>query len=476
MPMAESKRVQALDALRGLAVFGMALSGMVPYRDLPAWMYHAQEPPPTRNLNEAVFGITWVDLVFPFFLFCLGAAIPIAIGNRQKRGETNGQIIWWTIKRGVALAAFALAEQHFRPGVSALDSHSPLPYIFSWVGFALMCLVFARWPSTVPEKWQKGLFWGGLILGLAWIFLLPYSNPPRPDWSRFNIIIMVLADVAVSGGLVWLFTRSNTLARVAIIGIVFAVYLTGQGGEGIGRFVWDWEPFDWFKYVYHFNYNKYLMIVLPGTFCGEMLLRVWEPYAEGVKTQGWLKAWVGLTGLALPIVCCAGLLSRQLMPTFWICLVLLVTAWYIVDWTKTLPPAQRDMMAWGSVLLVIGLLLENHNGGIRKDTATASYFFTTAGLAFWAMLALLQAEGQRWWRRFGGFCAETGKNPMLGYIAISLFVIGLVMATGLDDWLVQLRDTYHYDPWWLVLYAFAQVWVVGKVCQVANRHNFYLRA
>lgn len=476
--MAEPKpgRVQALDALRGLAVLGMGMSGMIPYRDMPAWMYHAQEPPPTRQSNQQVFGITWVDLVFPFFLFCLGAAIPIAMGNRLKRGETTGQLVWWTVKRGVALAAFAIVEQHFRPGVSVLDSQSPLPYVLSWIGFGLMLLVWARWPDRVPKRTQQILFWIGAVGGLVFLFLLPYDNPPRPDWSRFNIILMVLANVAVSGGICWLVTRSKPVVRLAIVAVVFATYLCGQDGVGIARWVWDWEPFDWFKYVYHFNYNKYLMIVLPGTFCGEMLLHAWEPYAEGIKTQGWVKVWVGLTGLALPIICCAGLLSRQLLPTFFWAMGLCLACWWMIDATKTIPRAQRDMVAWGSLLLLIGLLFESHNGGIRKDTATASYFFTTAGLAFWAMLALLQVEGQKWWKRFGDFLAGTGMNPMLGYIAISLLVIGLVMATGLDKWLVDLRTEYHYDPWWLVLYAAAQCWIVGRVCMYANKRGFFLRA
>lgn len=32
------------------------------------WMFHAQTPPPTYAFNPDVPGITWVDLVFPFFL------------------------------------------------------------------------------------------------------------------------------------------------------------------------------------------------------------------------------------------------------------------------------------------------------------------------------------------------------------------------------------------------------------------------
>ncbi len=40
--METENRLGALDALRGLAILLMVLSGMGPYGILPAWMYHAQ--------------------------------------------------------------------------------------------------------------------------------------------------------------------------------------------------------------------------------------------------------------------------------------------------------------------------------------------------------------------------------------------------------------------------------------------------
>ncbi|MBP1593213.1 MAG: hypothetical protein H6Q12_231, partial [Bacteroidetes bacterium] len=64
-----NKRAYALDALRGYAIISMVLSGAIVFGILPGWMYHAQEQPPTHVFNPDLPGITWVDLVFPFFLF-----------------------------------------------------------------------------------------------------------------------------------------------------------------------------------------------------------------------------------------------------------------------------------------------------------------------------------------------------------------------------------------------------------------------
>ena len=72
------QRNQCLDALRGFAILAMVLSSSIAFGILPAWMYHAQVPPPYHVYKPEIPGITWVDLVFPFFLFSIGAAIPQA--------------------------------------------------------------------------------------------------------------------------------------------------------------------------------------------------------------------------------------------------------------------------------------------------------------------------------------------------------------------------------------------------------------
>ena len=79
------KRNQSLDALRGFAILTMVLSGSIAFGDvLPAWMYHAQVPPPDHKFVPTHAGITWVDLVFPFFLFAMGTAIPLALQKNIK--------------------------------------------------------------------------------------------------------------------------------------------------------------------------------------------------------------------------------------------------------------------------------------------------------------------------------------------------------------------------------------------------------
>src|SRR5580704_17693817 len=112
----------------------MALSGMVPYRTLPAWMYHTQLPPPSRDFDPNIFGLTWVDVVFPMFLFAMGAASPLSLSRRLDGGESGLSVLRGLLGRGLLLAAYALVGQHLRPFVLA-DDPGASEWLISLVGF-----------------------------------------------------------------------------------------------------------------------------------------------------------------------------------------------------------------------------------------------------------------------------------------------------------------------------------------------------
>ena len=85
-----TKRIATIDILRGITIFAMILCANIGYySDLPAWMFHGQTPPPDYAFDPSVKGITWVDLVFPFFLFTMGAAFPLAMRKRLESGTSK---------------------------------------------------------------------------------------------------------------------------------------------------------------------------------------------------------------------------------------------------------------------------------------------------------------------------------------------------------------------------------------------------
>ena len=218
------RRAYALDALRGLAILGMILSGQLPFGEkaLPAWMYHAQVPPPDHKWVATLPGITWVDLVFPFFLFALGAAIPLALTRRLKQGEPKSKVALFIAGRGLLLAFFALYVQAIRPYVIS-EHPSIATWLIALLGFALLFPVLARlpdWSADIPvgtrrhrhraernigapwaAAWRWGIRGGGWVGVLALLALLRYPDGSGFSLNRSDIIIVVLANMAVFGSL-----------------------------------------------------------------------------------------------------------------------------------------------------------------------------------------------------------------------------------------------------------------------------------
>ena len=232
------RRAVALDAVRGLAILMMVFSGVLPWdNSLPRWMYHAQEPPPWHKFNPALPGITWVDLVFPFFLFALGAAIPLALASRRTRGGPWWQPVVGAAQRLVLLVWFALYFEHIRP-----STLSPHPTARTWatalLGWALFFPVLTRLPAAWP-RWRvwavRAVGWAGTTVLLA---SLRYPDGTGFQLHRSDIIILVLANMAFFGTLIWLATRGNTLLRLGVLPLFIALRLAasqpGVGADGLG--------------------------------------------------------------------------------------------------------------------------------------------------------------------------------------------------------------------------------------------------
>jgi heparan-alpha-glucosaminide N-acetyltransferase len=90
-------RIRSIDGLRGLVVFTMIFVNYLagaPKEIVPWWMRHF---PGDGN------GMTFVDLVFPAFLFIVGMSIPVALGGRRSRGEPIWKTVFHVLFRTLSL-------------------------------------------------------------------------------------------------------------------------------------------------------------------------------------------------------------------------------------------------------------------------------------------------------------------------------------------------------------------------------------
>src|SRR5206468_11595324 len=91
-------RLVSLDAFRGITVAAMVL-----VNNPGTWraVY-----PPLRHADW--HGWTPTDLIFPFFLFIVGVAIPLALGRRLVAGEPRASLVAKILRRSLIIFALGL--------------------------------------------------------------------------------------------------------------------------------------------------------------------------------------------------------------------------------------------------------------------------------------------------------------------------------------------------------------------------------
>ncbi len=442
-------RADGLDALRGFAILAMALSGLQPYGILPSWMYHAQVPPPNHVFNPGLPGLTWVDLVFPFFLFSMGAAIPLALQGRINRGAKVHDLLLYIFKRGLLLCFFALFVQHVAPWTMN-KAPTTMTWVIALVGFLILFPAYAR----LPRKWSPVRCWITRIIGwggaAAMLTLLKYPDAEHQGFwvGRSNIIIVVLTNAAVFGSLLWLVSRKNIALRFLFMFILIGLRLA-HSSPGWVQDLWNWSPAPW---IYKLYYQQYLLIVLPGTIIGDIVLRHLKGENEN-GNQGSCWSILRLGGIAtlmlgLVSLLCVGMQSRWLIGTN----ITAIAACAMGALLFSRPGDGnesfiRQLYLWGVCWLIIGLVFEPYEGGIKKDSPTLSYYFVTTGLAIFTMIFFTVLIDIIGWRRWFGLLTGNGQNPMVAYIGIRNLVPPLFALTGADILLAKISA----GPWTVFL-------------------------
>src|SRR5580658_6917966 len=125
-------RVVSIDAARGLVMFSMIfvndIAG-VSHKIVPAWMRHF----------KGRSGMTFVDMVFPAFLFIVGLSIPSALGGRLRAGEPVWKILLHVVERTLSLLII---------GVLMVNDESPGPSMSGlspnlWAVLMFLCVILA---------------------------------------------------------------------------------------------------------------------------------------------------------------------------------------------------------------------------------------------------------------------------------------------------------------------------------------------
>jgi predicted acyltransferase len=198
LPRAKPERLLALDVLRGITIAGMILVNN------PGTWDHIFSP-----LGHAQWhGLTPTDLVFPFFLFIVGVAMPFSFDRRVAEGASRLRLFEHVVRRSIIIFALGLVLSTFPRWPALVQPELPvtwkdlplaqlvlpmwknfgdvLPYILTWrlefpYVFAIigLALLFAhdppfRWPAKLGARIVKVLSWV-FLLGAVALFILDFA-------------------------------------------------------------------------------------------------------------------------------------------------------------------------------------------------------------------------------------------------------------------------------------------------------------
>lgn len=278
----QKPRAHALDALRGYAIITMVLSAMEAFSVLPRWMYHAQVPPPDHVFDPTIYGITWVDIIFPFFLFSMGAAIPLSLGRQHAKGESIMKLTWKTVQRWVKLTFFAIFIIHAFPFMLGYEQEwmcYAMPIFF----FILLCLMFMPNPFGLSPYKARAITWSAYLVAVGFMLLQPYAGGAPFRLTDSDCIMLILANVSLTGSIIYLLTIGHPLRRLALLPFLVALFMAAHTAN-------SWPALlihtSWLPWLYLPAYQEYLLIIIPGTVAGEWIAQWLEKMKANDTSKG----------------------------------------------------------------------------------------------------------------------------------------------------------------------------------------------
>ena len=278
----QKPRAHALDALRGYAIITMVLSAMEAFSVLPRWMYHAQVPPPDHVFDPTIYGITWVDIIFPFFLFSMGAAIPLSLGRQHAKGESIMKLTWKTVQRWVKLTFFAIFIIHAFPFMLGYEQEW-MRYAMPIFFFILLCLMFMPNPFGLSPYKARAITWSAYLVAVGFMLLQPYAGGAPFRLTDSDCIMLILANVSLTGSIIYLLTIGHPLRRLALLPFLVALFMAAHTAN-------SWPALlihtSWLPWLYLPAYQEYLLIIIPGTVAGEWIAQWLEKMKANDMSKG----------------------------------------------------------------------------------------------------------------------------------------------------------------------------------------------
>ena len=207
-----TQRIFSIDAFRGITILVMIfVNELAGVRNIPQWMKH---------MPADADAMTFVDVVFPAFLFIVGMSIPFALLNRKSKGDSLIKIQWHIIVRTLGLLVLGVFMVNAEGGY---DEKAMGISIGLWMLLFYTCVILVWNVYTFKNVWIAnalritgvvgliilGLIykttdgyglspqWWGILGLIGWAYLISCMLYQLLQGNKYSILIAAILCVAV---------------------------------------------------------------------------------------------------------------------------------------------------------------------------------------------------------------------------------------------------------------------------------------
>ena len=277
-PATTASRIVSIDIFRGITMAVMIfVNDLASVHGLSKWTYH---------MPAHVDAMTYVDMVFPAFLFIVGMALPIAVRQRLKRNPSVGSLWLHIMLRAAALLIIGLilanvencdrTRMHIHPDAWAL---------IGLTGAVLLWNVY----SGISKRVVWFLRAAGATLIIFVLANFRRSTQAGPAWLDFSYpeILGLIGLTYFAVCLLYIPTRRWRLAPL----ISFAAMVALNAADAA-----HWLPIKGLPlYVWPFGNGAMPSIVLAGVITGQIFL---DDRWPGISKKVWLAVLLALACFA----------------------------------------------------------------------------------------------------------------------------------------------------------------------------------
>lgn len=214
-----SQRILSIDAFRGITILIMIfVNEIAGVSGVPAWMKH---------VPADADAMTFVDVVFPAFLFIVGMSIPFALNKRLAKGEGTLRLQKHVLFRTLGLLTLGVFMVNAEGGYHQESMIIPI-HLWSLLFYVAIILVWNvyHFERKTPAYVLRGI---GLILLIALAFIYrggeDGSEPLQPQWWG---ILGLIGWAYLIACILYQLSDGNLVALLAAIVLCLAFYVVGK--------------------------------------------------------------------------------------------------------------------------------------------------------------------------------------------------------------------------------------------------------